>query len=45
MIQRADEANSAALQIERLSKRLLKRLVRDVLRKHAPFAIRDIRYS
>ena len=45
MIQRADEANTAALHIEQLSKRLLKRLVRDVLRKHTPFAIRDIRYS
>ena len=45
MIQRADESNTATQQVEQLSKRLLKRLVRDVLRKHTPFAIRDIRYS
>ncbi len=45
MIQRATETNSATQQIEQLSKRLLKRLVREVLRKHVPFAIRDIRYS
>jgi len=45
MIQRADAASTATVEIEQLSKRLLRRLVREELRKHTPFAVREIRYS
>ncbi len=45
LIQRADDNNAAIAKVEQLSTRLLKRLSRDVLRKHTPFAIRDIGFS